>query len=903
MNAQKIPSNLHTADQVRCSNFDLVCIRPSHTDAACNDGLFDDLYIRDPEKEIAREIEILERQIDDFASDHDELHFGKGPTVHMGLDSEFVSNQDSEMHTYLSLQFYVIGEGGTHTQIVYPKGPKHCDRPSFYQTIVGVIQEAMDKQIIREWPGKVVLCGFFLRTDLAAFGDMATFKQQLDSAGGKITTVGKPVTFQPESEEAEILLRPKMVIVKDPDGITRALTVRFVDIGSHVAVGTKLAEMGDQLNLPKLAIPEGYSIERMDLLLEGDKTAFEEYGLRDAEIAVRYFLKLQDFADQYAGVKVLPATASGLALKIFENILKDRAQDFNCIFGVRECKSTVWSTAKNGVITAKKKSLTEMRSILEPFVTDCYNGGRNECYAFGPTDVAVWNDFDLAGAYTTGLVDLRFIDYDNFSYSKNPSNFVGHVLGFALVEFEFPPETNFPCLPVRGSNGGLFFPLKGLSYCTAPEIEVALNLNCRLIIKHGIIVPWKDSDERIFEPFVTGIRGLRKQFVKGSPDELYAKLLGNSLYGKTAQGLKKKTVFDTHGLRSVDLPHSRITNAVMAAHTTGFIRAVLGEQIAGVPAGRSVISATTDGFITDAELSELDFSGPMATRFQALCNRVAPGTNMLEIKHKVRQLIAVKTRGQITAMKYEDDPIILAKAGVSPGVPVEEHNEFMLKLFLNRQAGDKTFTRPFTPIREQWMKGTDVIRLRRESTLNLEFDFKRQLVNPRVMHVADTTHIGLKSTPWRTIGEAERFRAIYAGWKRQHCLREMDDWQDWTDHALFCVVRDQIRSADKRGTVRATGKGIVDIFRRMFLRAYTQELCGLSKTMNYAEVANWLTKNGHPTTVNELKNAKRARFTANVIPVTDRVELFANVIKERFPGIDFAMFYAINSIDAISTLQ
>ena len=83
----------------------------------------------------------------------------------------------------------------------------------------------------------------------------------------------------------------------------------------------------------------------------------------------------------------------------------------------------------------------------------------------------------------------------------------------------------------------------------------------------------------------------------------------------------------------------------MAAHTTGFIRAVLSEQIAGIPSHRKVLSATTDGIITDAIVTELDLSGPISKRFQALCERVSPGSNMLELKHQVRQVVAMKTRG------------------------------------------------------------------------------------------------------------------------------------------------------------------------------------------------------------------------------------------------------------------
>jgi hypothetical protein len=866
------------------------------------DAVNDDFYIDDdfdPEAEfqhqLERQLQILDHQIADFESDPSEPHAGNGPPVYVGFDSEFLSGDQDTDNTVLSLQFYLVGECGVLTKIIYPSGDAKSERPSFYKTISRLIIEALETGVILEWPSRVFVCGFFLRIDLPAFADLVSFKNDLDSAGGRVTSINSEIEVVPDPEDLKRLLKNRSFVASDPDGMTRRFKVRFIDVGSHVAVGTSLAQMGDLIDLPKLLIPEGYSIERMDELLKGNKAAFEEYGLRDAEIAVKYFIRLLDFAEKHTGRRSLPATASGLGVRIFKSQLDAAGTDFNKAFGVGETSSTSWNNAKGNVITYKIKAPSEMRAIIEPFVTSCYSGGRNECYAFGPTLLGVWNDFDLAGAYTTGLVDLRHIDYDNFKHTHNPADFIGHVLGFAYVEFEFPPEIRFPSLPVRGRNGGLFYPLTGKSYCTAPEIEVALNLGCTINIKHGLVIPWLDGDDRLFEPYVTGIRKLRKSFVKGSIDELYAKLLGNSLYGKTAQGLKKKTVFDTKGMTSVELPHSELTNAAIAAHTTGFIRAVLSEQIAGVPSHRNVVSATTDGFITDADLSELDLSGPMAKRFQFLCNRVAPDSHMLERKHRVRQLVAMKTRGQVTGLAYDEDAVVLAKAGVSPNVPAAEHNDYMLNLFVNRQANDMTQTRPFTPIRDQWIKNADVVRITREIRLNLEFDFKRKLLDPLMVGVADTDHLSLQSVPWATASEAEQARAFFDGWRRKRCLKTVQDWDDWDDIYQFSLIRSALIASGGKGFgIRATVKGVADVFRRLFLRAYTQSLCGLTRTMTYNQLAEWLTDQGYPTTADEVKNAKRAKFVEHAVPATSRVMQFASVLSNGFPSIEIHQFIKSN---------
>jgi hypothetical protein len=833
----------------------------------------------DPEAEIQRMEKILEHQIADLEKDLTKPIAGHGPTVFIGFDSEYVPGDPDNDNTILSLQFYLLGERGQFQRVVYPRGTAKADRPSFHNVIAQLLTDSMESGEILEWPKQVVVCGFFLRIDLQAFCDLASFKNDLENVGGRVASVKSSVT----------------VLATDRDGIFRNLKVRFIDVGNHVAVGTSLAQVGDLLVLPKLELPDGYTKDRMDLLLAGDKPAFEQYGLRDAEIAVRFYIRLLDFAEEVTGRRSLPATASGLAVKIFKAQLEESGVDFDAAFGVQETSSTTWSATKSGVVTIKDSSPIPMRSFIEPLAASCYSGGRNECYVFGPTDVGVYNDYDLAGAYTTGMVDLRHIDYENFRITRDPSDFVGHVLGFAYVKFAFPEGTRYPSLPVRNRDNGLVYPLTGFSYCTAPEIEVALNLGCDIEIKHGMIIPWLDGDDRLFEPYVLGIRKLRARFVKGSLDELYAKLLGNGLYGKTAQGLKKKTVFEAKTMKSVELQHSVLTNAAIAAHTTGFIRAVLSEQIALIPPHLTVISATTDGFLTDADESELNLDGPMARRFQGLCERVAPGSKMLERKHKVRQLIAMKTRGQITAMPFDDEPIILAKAGVSPDVETEKHNDYMVDLFMSRKPDQKTMTRPFTPFREQWVKDVDVVRMTREVTLNLEFDFKRRLINPRMVTVDQCEHVALVGVSWNDLAECERARAIFDGWRRKRCLKTLDDFEDWEDHYQFALVRDRVSSSGVKGFgIRATNKGVVDVFRRLFLRAYTQGLCGLTKSMTYGELADWLTGHGYPTAVDEVKNARRSKFVEHAVPPTRRVLKLADVLKEGFPSIEINKFIESN---------
>lgn len=866
-----------------------------------------DFVVPDMGHEIAKLKAQMQRQVQMYSADPTKPFVNKaGPTVRIGFDSEFTLDPATGENKILSLQFQMVGDDGDLKKMVYPKGANKADRPSFSRELLSLVLEGLDNGCISEWPSSVVVAGFFLRLDLAAFSDLADFKNELDSAGGKVATIGQGIKFTFDQSGLS-MPRKKTSVVRDGAGLF-VLTTNFIDLGRHVVEGTTLDRIGAWLGLPKLELPPGFSKSRMDLLLQEDKASFEAYAMRDAEITVRFLQHLEAFASTEVGCNVLPATVSAVAVQLLKKELKIFGIDFNDTWGLVTTKTQAWNDHKGKVCSTTDVAPTPIRKIVDQFVIMTYHGGRNECFHGGPTTIGDWCDYDLAGAYTTGLVDLRQIDYNGMRHTTDLQDFVGHVLGFAWVEFEFPQDCRFPSLPVEVGIKGLYFPLAGISYCTAPEIEVALNQGCRIKILHGIVFPWINGDQRIFEPFVTKIRELRARFKKDRTDpvvatlaEEYAKLAGNSAYGKLAQGLKEKTVFDTRGMRSVKLPPSAITNAIMASHVTGLIRAVMAELLDSVPAECTVVSVTTDGFLTDAPFDRLGHFGSMARRFQALCDRVAPGSAMLECKHRVRQIVAAKTRCQITAVPALDSngkptPVVLAKGGISPPLPKSEHNGYMLDLYLKREPGQKTTTRPFTSLREQWVHSVDVVKAERESLLNLEFDFKRMPIDPRMVEVAGTQHIAFGTAPWSHPEIGERARAYFDGWRRKHCLKTLADWNHWQAHYQFSAARGKRArtgvAGAKRG-VNMTKDGPVGVMKRLFLRAFAQKVLGVvpdGGTMTHQDMADWLTSLGYETNKAAVSNAGRALLAEQVVPATDDVLGFIAAVKVRFPAMQVDRF-------------
>jgi hypothetical protein len=139
---------------------------------------------------------------------------------------------------------------------------------------------------------------------------------------------------------------------------------------------------------------------------------------------------------------------------------------------------------------------------------------------------------------------------------------------------------------------------------------------------------------------------------------LFWKEICNSTYGKTAQGLHKKRVYDLRSDDTKPLPPSKITQPFFAAYITSAVRAVLGEVMNALPPSVQIFSCTTDGFLTDATNDQIEAAtkGQLSVLFgEARAVLTGKPSNILEIKHHAKQLLGWRTRGQASrndARKY-----------------------------------------------------------------------------------------------------------------------------------------------------------------------------------------------------------------------------------------------------------
>lgn len=808
-------------------------------------------------------------------------------TLHIGFDTEYVFNPETQQNDILSYQSYVVLPDNTGiSNIIYPPDSQKKSRLSFKDFLFQTITPLLETGVITKWPGIINIYAHFIRADIASFANFwSDYKILLKGIRGTVSSFKNRYGIDFD-EQQERRVKTEQIMFDKRTSPPRCSNVAFIDTLLITPGGMGLAECGELLGLPKLTIPAPYSITNMREYLLGDRAGFEAYALRDAEIAVRYALQVRNFCARELMIDRVPATIGAMAVSRFTKTLKENNMSPEVCLGTHIKTRELWFTEKQAFRTIKNPASVPSRELFETFPINCYHGGRNECFMMGVTPSDHWYDYDLAGAYTTGLLDILTPDYGNIRLSKNPDDYCGHVMGFALVTFRFPESVPYPSLPVRTDQYGLFFPLSGESWATAPEIELALSLGAEMTIHSGIIVPWicdtsphNSESTSVFLPFVQQVRENRNRHIKGSLEEKFWKEIGNSLYGKLAQGLRAKTAFDTARGLNRSLPPSSVTQPFFAAHVTGFIRAVVGELMNALPSDSSVVSVRTDGFLTNCPLDKINMSGPLSSRFQSLCDIVDPGSSMLTCKHEVSQLIAMKTRGQLTYRAIQGKPVVHARAGVKPpaDIPRSDYNDYMVDLYLNRLPGQTLSRSTLISTREMWLSESDLVSREQDIRLNLEFDFKRQPVQPAM----NEGHLLMSSRPWDNMEEALQQRSLFDDWRQTHTLKTLADWDDWCDF-LYC------RTVFSDMKLKVGSKRSDDILVRLFLRALTQCQWGLmlkdKKSYSCKEVAEWLTSEGYSVTVTDVKNAVRAKIPQmKFSSVTPRMKSLMDIIARKYP--------------------
>jgi len=797
----------------------------------------------------------------------------------ISIDTEYTQSKDGKSNHILSYQLVVLYEGRTTKLILYTKSARKSGRLVFDKCIALVIKKALDEGTLVQWPTEAIVCAHFLKADLFTFSkSFESFQAYIKGVRKTLATLGKDPYGADLSKVMSSRIDKKPLHLYDGSRNKHELKIRFYDTMLLSPSGKSLADVGELVGFPKLEIPAPYSIEKMDEYLRADPVGFEAYAMRDAEITALHMDKMLSFAKSI-GLKSLPYTIGGIAVKSFINSL-DMKLGYRTLFGFESVTKEIWPEGRNKPLTITKDVPKHDRMILENLATQCYHGGRNESFMAGITQVDTWNDFDAPSCYTAILMGIRELDYLNAKQSLRVEDYFGDKCALAWVSFVFPEGTRFPSLPIRTDSYGLIYPLEGESFVTGHEIEVAYNQGAKLVIKSGYIVPWK-NEKRIFQPFMSWVRATRLEHTKGGFEERLAKEIGNSCYGKLAQGLRPKTAFDVEVGYSKQMPASTLTNPFFAAYTTGLARALMSEMLNGVPEHRQVVSVTTDGFLTNASITEINLTGAICNRFRAHFHLMDPaGGEILELKHQATQLIAMKTRGQLTLVPYKDSPVVTAKAGVKTSRDVNS-NDYMVDLYLNRVPGQLTDGSHLTSTREMFLQKSDLLNVEREIRLNLEFDWKRELITPTMMLGNGIPHISFQTKPHKTVSDMTAIRLRFDRWRLNNCLKNLNDWDELGDRLAMglAILPTNLRLKPQERSD--------ELLLRLFLRFFSQSIqTSICPRLNANEMAKYLDSIGYCVKAATIRSAKRQKVFLGAVPVTKLTVKLVRLLMLKFPSAD-----------------
>jgi hypothetical protein len=472
---------------------------------------------------------------------------------------------------------------------------------------------------------------------------------------------------------------------------------------------------------------------------------------------------------------------------------------------------------------------------------------------------------------------------------------------FACVDYRYPDATRYPTLPVRSQNG-IIFSLRGRSYCCAPEIQVALDLGCEITVRHAIVIP-HNPDERVFFPFIK--ESIRRRREAGSDiEKAFWKEVTNSCYGKTAQGLRQKRVFGLRTKKSEKIGPSAITNPFYAAHITSFVRAAVGEIMNRLPADKMVFSVTTDGFITNATAAEMQVAqeGPVMQLYRQTVRGLTGKEEAVSKKHSVKRLLGWRMRGQATLKPgdaTDNSRFVLAKAGVRAPIEyreVEEQNDYMLKLFLERTSSTRMDIEVHTTMADMIKHGADLVSKKSSKSLSMDYDFKRR---PHSVGISAITlksgqkfdHIAFSTGPWRDVAEFKMVRATWEQYRRAEkvCLKSIEDYRRFAE---FFEMMLSLPSGSKKYLRRSDKSGLQRL-QRDLCRAFKHgkagfpEMCEIS-ARQFADVLNATSMSAHKvkTTVATVENGKRFKFKPQTTPPTPEVLQVLSELCVQFPTLE-----------------
>jgi hypothetical protein len=806
--------------------------------------------------------------------------------------------------------------------ILYPKSYDIEDRFTVKGFISSVLTMCKEK-----WEGKYLLpkdmyiISHFTKADLPAFQE---FKQEDEKY--KLGLAALRNTFVSLKDR----YTPSIETVDDPV----ELRVKFRDTYLlSPQAQRKLSDLGEMLGYKKIVLDEDYKKEKlikenMTSFFENNLEKFEEYAKIDAVIARKYAEKIMIQQFNLTGLWNIPVTLTGIGIAKLDQLWEQDISlpDVLSIVGKEKHEEKIWSSKSNRLIKKKSEVFIDKVHWNQDFAIAGYHGGRNEQFQFGISDKEVWYDWDLESAYPTAMNLIGLPEWDKLEYLTSKDQVEGLKytdLAIVAVNFKFKDDVRFPCLPTRSENG-IIFPLEGYSVCGVQELKVAIDegLLEEWELVHGVYVP-SDKNNTIFSGYLNMCVAQRIKAKKGGDkfNDKFWKELVNSTYGKTAQGLRERKIFNLKDLETQPLPPSKFTNPFIAGFITSFVRATLAEVLNRLPPHIKVLNVITDGFLTNANEQDVLHAaeGHIGRLFTQ--SAIALGKEQaFGLKHRARQVLGFRTRGSATIEEYEElvegeenTEFILQRGNIKllDTYTKKQDNIAIVDLFLDRHGDQLIATTNAMGVRDMWLDGNDLTDKMTIKALSMEFDYKRKPINMRDVQFEwneeKRSHITYETKPWRTLEEFQRLRTYleeYNNYKRK-VVKTLDDYRQMVSYVKG-------KEGSHKTSYIPNKTGVLGRLRQELCSAYYQYQGGMKQAhkIKAGQYAALLRDCGIDCMVKDVYNGKKRLFTMHNVPSTDEVIEALNKIRERIPELkveDFTADYGedvvLDDVDLTNPIQ
>jgi hypothetical protein len=493
----------------------------------------------------------------------------------------------------------------------------------------------------------IYLTAHYNAADLSMLSDFETYKQFLNVVNKSFVVINRPIPF-------------KQKVLTEEGIINKNWNLKISDTILLSPPGfTSLKNLGTIYNFNKLELTRE-EITNMDVLLINDRAIFKEYAVRDSIITLLHYNSMIDynFGLEASNPPSTLSQISGRAVDKYWNSINYEGYQMSPMYSLADA---------NKVYTFKGLFETGKIGDKLPLFIQTFRGGINESFCYGMDfSGKVWYDYDLTSAYTTvmyGLLNPNYVGASIISkntFFKEIEKDKSWLLNsyFAIkCSFQFPKNVNYPCLPCNYDSDNTVYPLQGQGVYTGSEILAALNLGCTLNIKEIFRIP--KGSIKIFG-LIKDLHLERGKHKKGTFNNLMCKIIGNSAYGLTAQGINEIMRYDTVSNRTVRMKDSRFSNPIIAANISSFIRALLAEIMNNIHSiNGKIVSVTTDGFITDIpnlenllleKINKGEWKGDLLKLYRTWRSEITNGAKpeALEVKQSGPNMMSWTTRGQLS---------------------------------------------------------------------------------------------------------------------------------------------------------------------------------------------------------------------------------------------------------------